>query len=613
MARVDIFKMVKSISNESISHPNVDNVAVDATKDIPKNATNDPKGLVTDELPNAEVSNTKTTEPGPENGGGDGTAQTVDVKNATTKMNVGDVNENLNRDQNGGRDIDTLPSKVSVTDGLSASDVRTSVEEHAEGEEGTEASDLDSIDSSGAEGVGAADDMVMDLDGEELEVTGMTDVSEQKLAECDSVAAKAEALSKATATVERYHGLMQKMHREGRYMSDELRQSISWALEDIDSSLFFTERAALESFNPKARVSLEANEVAIRGNGGGSSGPKPKEGTIDDGADPGEVGKGLGSKLKKMFEAGVKIFMRFVNMVSDLVASFSQDAGKIKNHLGDLRKRVNILEGDKEFTMKGAGRLMIGDEFVGDSKNAVAKVHSVAQELLMNWPNALGKILEDWKGKRGMFADIFGGAGEEAMGTIIGGIENNMDRAFRSFDNLQSGDKDKVPSGFLNVDRLHWSGPLPGNMALYAGIKNSKKGGVAGTMEDAADGVTLNFSLIPGGDPSGGDVKATTPAAGEAVAVIRELEKLCQFIIDVKSGNAALKKFVGEAKHSGFMDLFTGNAAGQQAGLIALTLAKTTSESQHRFIGYLINLVKGYIGFLEASIKAEGNDGTIEA
>jgi uncharacterized protein YukE len=610
MARVDIFKMVKSISQESISHPNVDNVAVDATKDIPKNAINEPKPLVTDELPNAEVSNTKTSEPGPENGGGDGTAQTVDVKNATTNMDVSDVNENLNRDQNGGRDIDTLPNKVSATDGLSASDVRTSVEEHAEGEEGgegTEASDLSSIDSSGAEGVGEADDMVMDLDGEELQVTGMTDVSESKLAECDSVAAKAEALSKATATVERYHGLMQRMHKEGRYMSDELRQSISWALEDIDANLFFTERAALESFNPKARVSLEASAVAV------GSGSKAKEGTIDDGADPGEVGKGLGSKLKKLFEAGVKIFMRFVNMVSDLVASFSQDAGKIKNHLGELRKRVNILEGDKEFTMKGAGRLMIGDEFVGDSKNAVAKVHSIAQELLMNWPNALGKILEEWKGKRGMFADIFGGAGEEAMSTIIGGIENNLDRAFRSFDSLQPGDKDKVPSGFLDVDRLHWSGPMPGNMALYAGIKTSKKSGAAGSMEDAADGVNLSFSLIPGGDPSAGDVKATTPTAGEAVAVIRELEKMCQFIVDVKSGNAALKKFVGEAQHSGFMDLFTGNAAGQQAGLIALTLAKTTSESQHRFIGYLINLVKGYIGFLEASIKAEGNDGTIEA
>lgn len=608
MARVNLFEMSRSISNESVSHPNVDNVALDAKKDIPSNATNDPKPLVTDELPNAEATNTKTTEPGPENGGGDGTAQTVDAKNAKTNMDVSDVNENLNRDQNGGRHIDTLPSQVSAKDGLSGSDVRTSVEEHADGQEGgegTESSELTSIDSSGAEGVGAADDMVMDLDGEELQITGMTDVTEQKLAECDSVAAKAESLSKATATVERYRGLMLKMSNEGRYMSDELRQSISWALEDIDSQLFFRERAALESFNPKSRVSLEANDVVVSSGG--------RSGAIDDGADPGEVGKGLGSKLKKMFEAGVKIFWRFVNMVSDLIASFAQDTGKIKEHLGDLRKRVNVLEGGTEFTMKGASRLVIGDEFVGDSKNAVAKVHSVAQELMMNWPNAMAKIIEDWKSKRGMF----GTRGGEAMGTVIGGLDSALDRAFRSFDQLNPGDKNKVPSGFLNVDRLHWSGPLPGNMALYAGVANAKsKDALANSIKDAQDAVTLNFSLIPGGDSHAGDVQASTPSAGEAVSVIRELEKLCQFVQDAKDGMRELKKFTDGTNHAALMDLFTGQGGGegQIAGVIVLGLAKTSTESQHRFVGYLMNLIKAYVGFLEASIKAEaGNGATLEA
>lgn len=609
MARVNLFAMTRSIANESISHPDVNNVTLDAKKDIPDNATNEPKTLDADELPNADATNTKTTEPGPENGGGDGTAHTVDAKEAKTNMDLTDVDKNLTRDQNGGRDIDVLPGKVNAKDNLSASDISTSVEDHSEegkeGGEGAESTDLKTVDASGAEQIEAADAMVMDLDGEELQVTGMTDAAESSLAECDSIAAKATALSKATATVERYHGLMMQMHKEGRYMSDELRQSISWALEDIDADMFFNERAALESFDPKSRVSLEAQDLATTR--GSSTG-----GTIDDGADPGEVGKGLGSKLKKIFEAGVKVFWRMVNAVHDLVVSFIQDTGKIKDHLVDLRKRVKVLEGDKEFTMKGASRLMIGDQFVGDSKNAIVQVSKVAQELLMNWPNALAKIIQDWQKGRG----IFGGNGGGALGAVIGGLDTALDRAFRSLDTLNPNDKGKVPSGFLDVDRLSWSGPMPGNMALYAGVKadKSKDAGVA-LMESAKEPVVISFSLMPGGDSHAGDTTATTPHAGEAVAVIRELEKLIQFIIDAKDGQRELKKFSEGANQDAMMDLFTGQGGieGQVAGIAVFGLAKSSTDAQHRFVGYMINMIKGYIGFLEASIKAEATGETIEA
>lgn len=604
MARVNIFSMVSSIAQESISTPNVDNVALDASKDIPKNATNDPKPLEADALPKADATNTKTTEPGPENGGGDGTAQTVDVKTATTSMDVSDVNENLNRDQNGGRDIDTLPNEVKAKDGLSNSDISTSVEEHSdegkEGGDGAEAGELKTIDASGAEEIEKADDMVMDLDGEELQVTGMTDVSEAKLAELDSVAAKAESLSKATATVEKYHGLMVRMHNEGRYMSDELRQSISWALEDIDSQMFVRERVALESFNPDARISLEATGMTAAGGG------------IDDGADPGEVSKGLGGKLKEMFKAGVKIFWRIVNMVSDLLTSLATDTSKIKDHLVDLRKRVNVLEGGKEFTMKNPQRLMIGDEFVGDSSQAIAKVHKVSQELLMNWPNALAKIIEDWKGSRG----IFGSNARGALGGLIGGLDTALDRAFRSFDSLNASDKSKVPSGFLDVDRLNWTGVLPGNMALYAGtITPKSKVAANAAMEQASNGINISFSQVPGGDSRSPDAAVTTLSAGEAVTVIRELEKLCQFINDAKDGMRELKKFTEGANQTAIMDMFMGSGGphSQISAVIVMNLAKTSTDAQHRFLGWLINLIKAYVGFLEASIKAEAAGDTIDA
>lgn len=602
MARVNIFEMVRNISQESVSHPSVDNVTVDVTKEIPKNAVNDPKPLDADELPNADASNTNTSEPGPENGGGDGTAEVVDVKNATTNMDVSDVNKNLTRDQNGGRDIDTLPDQVKVKDGLKPSDVSTSVEDHSDTQEGAaETSDLDSIDASGAETIEKADDMVMDLDGEELQVTGMTDASESALAEADSVAAKSEALSKATATVEKYHGLMQRMHKEGRYMSDELRQSISWALEDIDGQMFFQERAALESFDPQSRVSLEATGMSATGG---------KSGEIDDGADPGEVGKGLGSKLKKMFEAGLRIFWRLVNAVVELFNGLTGDVGKVKDHLKDLRTRVNTLEGGVDFTLKNPIRLLIGDEFVGDSKNAVTKVHKIAEELLMNWPNSLGKIIEEWKGSRG----IFGSGGATAYGKVVGGLDSALDRAFRNLNTLNPSDRDKVPSGFLDVERLQWSGPLPGNKALYTGVRRLGDSVEANIREANGDAVKLNFSAIPGESTHAGEVKISTLSAAEAVAVIRELEKLCQFIIDAKDGMRNLKKFTENTNQQAFMDVFTsGSAEGQIGAIMVMGLAKSSTESQHQFIGYLISMVKAYIGYIEASIKAEATGSTIDA
>lgn len=587
MARVDIFAMTKSIANESISHPDVKSVTVNAVKDIPKNATNDPKPLDADNLPKANDNGVKTTEPGPENGGGDGTAEFTEARTADTNMDVADVNKNLKNDQNGGRHIDTLPNQVKAKDGLSASDVRTSVEEHAEG---TEESGLKSIDAAGAEAIEKADDMVMDLDGEELQVVGMTDVTESKLAEIDSVVAKSESLSKATATVERYCGLLNRMKKEGRYMSDELRQSISWALEDIDGQMFYHERVALEAFNPKSTVSLEANGMATTP---GSS----NAGSIDDGADPGEVGKGLGSKFKKLFDAGIKIIMRLVNMVSDLVTSFVQDVGKIKQHLVDLRKRCNVLEGGTEFKMKGAGRLVQGDEFVGDSKNAVAHVHKVASELLMTWPTSLVTIIQKWE--KGDQRDV---------GTIIDELDTALERGFRSFERLNSTDRDKVPSGFLKSDSIQWSGPMPGNMALYYGVNKSNKGdAMSNAMEEAGKAANINFSLIPGANPSAGDIDASTPSSGEAVSVIRELEKLCQFVTDAREGMSKLKTFAQKAGHDGFMNAVTGRRGGegQITGIIVLGLVRTSTESQHRFIGYLINLIKGYIGFLEASLKTE--------
>lgn len=296
MTRVKLFEFTNAISNESVSHPDVNDVKVDVKNELPKQVQEDTEAVKVDEPIDAEATNTKTSEPGPKDGGGDGTADFQAAEKATTNMKTTDVAKNIDRDQNGGREVDTLPNKVSPKDNLSASDISTSVEAHDDkAESESEESDLESMDASGAEVVGAADEMIVDLDGEELEVVGLTDAADKGISEADAAFAKANTLQGAVASVERYIDLLNRLDVTGRALTPELRQSISWGLEAIDAELFMPERVALEAFDPSSRVSLEAEGRTV-------------EGVIDDGEDPGEVSKGLSAKLKKLIKAGIRMF-----------------------------------------------------------------------------------------------------------------------------------------------------------------------------------------------------------------------------------------------------------------------------------------------------------------
>lgn len=599
MARVNLFDFATSISNESVSHDNAESVALNAKNDLPKQVQEDADAVHVDKDVSAEASNTKTNEPGPKDGGGDGTADFQAAEKSKVDMDVTDVAKNITRDQNGGRHVDILPNQVKAKDGLSSSDVRTSVEEHSDEQKSeSEETELKSMDASGAEVVGAADDMIVDLESDDLETTGLTDAADKGISEADAAFAKVNELNKGVASVERYLGLLNRLDETGRAMSPELRQSISWALEAIDAELFFDERVALESFDPSARVSMEANSMVAQGQ-------RASEGTIDDGDDPGAVSKGLGAKLKQLIQAGIRMFWRAVNAVVDAYHGLTQNMPKIREHLSDMRGKVKILDGGTEFQMKGAQRLMVGDEFVGDSRQAIDRVAKTANELLLAWPNQLGKLIKDWdEGRAGMFGAFLGKSDAVNHAKLVDGVADLIDRAFRGMQSLNPSDREKVPSGFLNSKRVQWSGPLPGNRALYTGANPDVTSGA-----ELNNAIQINFSAIPGEDTAGSDVTVTTPSAGEAIAIIRELEKLTHFIDDAKKGMGEIKKMGEDAFGDGQSDIWMGmlenNSPKAEAGLMVMGIASATTQSQNQFFGYLTGMIKAYIGYLMASLKAE--------
>lgn len=599
MAKVNVFDLVNKLGQESISHPDVGSVTVapvDAAKPVKEDVVQEsPDGDV-----DAAVTDTKTTAPGPKDGGGDGTAQTVDAKNVKTHTSTKDLH--FDGDQNGGRDIDTLPNKVNPKDGLKASDVSHSVESHDEA--ASEESKLKTIEAGGAEAVGEADDLVMDIDAEaeKSEATGILSQSETDEKLMGKILNEIGELETAKASVEGYIGLLDSMEKRGVEMSNELRTSISIGLKTISQELFEKEIVTLEEF----RVSNEDGAMVVAGQRRDRDQGEfvDDDDTEFDGARD-KTKKGLSGKLKQIWEAIKRAYFRSVSALVDLYNSFMTDTTKLAQHLKGLRSRVGKLEGGKEISMKNSTRLMLGDEFVGNSAEAIKRVTSVGNELLLQWPTRLVKIIEEVKKGTGMFS-------RGNKGGALQAFEDAIDQSFRNLKELSKNDRDKVPSGFLGSDSISWSEPLPGNRALYVGIKRHK--GDVGQIKDITnfkDTVNINFSAVPAYETNSGEASVVTPDSAEALSVIKALEDLINQINGRKEGMVAIRKLAEEVKRSATGDLWMKGMTDDTIYNLILAdhVGSVTTSSEHAFVGYLISMIKAYIGFLEGSIATEGSEG----
>lgn len=590
MANVSIFDLVKTISKESISHPDVGAVKTTAGE-VAESVKDDVEQELPDEEVDAEVSNTKTMQPGPKDGGGTGKAENVDAGKVKTSVSVKDLK--IEADQNGGREIDVLPNKVNVKDGLSGSDVSHSVENHD-----NEESALKTIETGGAEAVGKADDLVMDIDAEAEDgtVAGILSQSETDEKVMGKILNEIGELENASAAVEGYINLMKRMEKNGCELSNELRESISIGLKTISQELFESEIITLEEY----RVSNEANDVALTDN--------QLDDTEFDGARD-KTSKGLSGKLKQIWEAIKRAYHRSLNSLIDLWQSFTTDTTKIKKHLEDLRSRVKVLEGGKEIRLANSTRLMIGEEFVGNSPEAIKRVTSVGKELLLDWPSSLAKILEAVDKNTGLFKT---GSFDE----VVTHFEKAIDGAFKGLKKLNPSDKGKVPSGFLDSESVSWSDVLPGNRSLYVGFK--RHGGADGLVKDIVnfkDTVNINFSAVPEYETSTGEAHVVSLDSSEALTVIKSLLDMVNMIQGRSEGMSALRKMANTLKSQTTMNYIMGDNGG--AGIYNLILAnnvgQATVSSEHAFVGYLISMIKAYIGFIEGSLRQEVDGDVIDA
>lgn len=583
MARANVFDLCRSISKESITD-DVDkatgsvsqasdlNVDLEAKDDLEPQLKGDEGEKPDADDVDASVTNTPTMEPGMTTGGGDGTAHVVDVKEVKASDSV--ANHVTAVDQTALGDVANAHQKVNANDGNVAT--TTSVEEHKD-------DSLETIETGEVESVPEADEMVMDIDEatEALTADGLTSATDAAGAIVDEISSDLGDIENAKASVERYLGVLSGMKDNGLELSNEMAEVMRIGLESISDEFFVGTVVSIE-------------EIA------------------DDGADASArdtTSSKLGATLKKLVEAAKNAMFRILNALVDYWQSMRQDTTKLKERLKQLRSKVGILDGGSTIKIGGLQRLSIAGNFVGDSPEAIKSVEKVVDTLVINWPSKMAEVLKKFEANNSY---LFG-MKEATYSQLLDAVNDLLASGFRDFKSVSPNQKDKVPSGLLNSTDVYMSAVLPGNRAVYVGVNT--KGEVQGHPTPGRD-VTINFSVIPGGESYSGNDQVKVMSGGEAVSVIRALEQLVSKIDAATEGRGRLKELADNVQRSGGQAMFRGMLNGDEntilAAYLAMHTATVTAKTNHLFTGYVLNLIKASIAVIEAMVKHEQGD-AIEA
>lgn len=404
---------------ESVTNADDKNVSTSVTP--LKDSKADLTGTI---VPNEEVSATdksvKTTAPGPADGGGNGKAETVDVKKVDARLPKADAANTAEVDAVNIKTADTVKAgEKDLTTGVSTENIETNEAEHIE--------------------PAVTDEMVMDVEHAATVLDGgdLTAATDRVLDEADVVAEDLAKIDTVAAALEKYSVLLTGMVKRGKLVDADTAGAIKIALEAFDHNEFARTVPSLEAFGRKSSqltVSIELLDNVKS---------KLKA-----------VGAGAKEALKKLFELMVQLWH-----------NFTTDIGKLKGRIDDLRTSEYV-DADTTVPLTSAGRLSIDGEFVGFDADAIRLVSRVADRLLGAWPVALSSVL---------FAKP-----NATMDELKDLAKKAVTESFTGFDLVNSGDVPSEVDGF-HVTR---SPVLPGDKALFVGMTTEVFGGnYVGRME----------------------------------------------------------------------------------------------------------------------------------
>lgn len=521
-------------SLESVAVAEDKNVSVDAPvqKDNKEDLTDAP---IPCEEVDASVSNTPTKELRDTTQSGQ--AQTQDVTKVTAKQTT---------DQANAEEVDSVSNKTPDQVKAGEKDLTTGL-----------VSNEDSIEANEAEHIAPkeADDAVMNVEQavETLEATGVTAGSDAALNRAERVGNDLENISKVEAALEEFQGMLRDMRKKGQKPTPQLARAIQVCLKSHDRSFFRPVIASLEDFaRPDASaavsISLEAS---------------------------------IGSKMGELAAAGKNALGRLFEMLMDAWNHMRRDTVKLIGDLDGVIKSIQSadLEAGKDVNVKGATRLMINGEFVGDSVEAVKNVEAVSRELLVEWPQALTKLINDVKGtQQQVSTGKDGERGGDNAGAIEESAQSALEATFHKFSQVDSGE---APSGLSNYSIVTRSPILPGNKALFIGIQD----GTNASENVSAGKAFMKFAFESTGDRDGATASVRVPSKERAIASLNAVKGIIANLIAKDTSLSNLKQLRGTLSKSA-----QGSDVAQGAVQAALT--------QHRmFMGYLTSLIKAYIAF----------------
>lgn len=533
-------------SMESVAIAEDKNVSVDAP--LQKDNKDD---LTASVVPNKEVSaddkNVKTIQPGPANGGGDGSLATQDV---------GKVKVHQSTDQANADEVDSVTNKTADAVKAGEKDLTTGV-----------VSSEDNIEANEAEHISPkeADDAVMNVEQAvaDLDATGITAGSDAALQRAEQVGNDLENIEKVEMALEQYQGLLRGLKAKGKTPSRELAQAITIALESHDRVFFRPVVASLEDFGRP-----DTHRVAALG-----------------------LEASIGGKLKELGAAAGNAVMRLLEMIMDAWNHFRRDTPKLVTELSEIASKLKTtdLDAGKSVPVKAAARLMINGNFIGDSVEVVRNVEKTSRELLVEWPQALIKLASSIEGNRKQVA-----VSNEDTSTpdgIEAAAQTALEATFSQFKQVDSND---APSSLSNYAIVTRSPILPGNKAMFIGIQD----GDNASINVAANKYFMKFAFESTGDRDGGsDGEVSMPSTERAIAAVNAVKDIVGNLIGKDTSMAQLK---GLAK-----TLQTD--AGTQAGDVVRG-AVSAALMQHRlFMGYLVSLVKAYIAFYQQILAGNGS------
>lgn len=367
----------------------------------------------------------------------------------------------------------------------------------------------------------------------------------------DSVDTDVESLGVLTKSLEGYQELLNAEIGAGRAVSPVLAQSIMIGLKSLREPFLLKGQPSVEDFNDPTGKFVVSNELAT----------------------------GLAEKAAVVGGALLEAAKRLWEQLVDMFAQISHNVPALDETNQALVKQLAGLKDGKggKVSVKGAGRLFIGDSFGGDVASNYATLGKFAAKFLVDYPKSISAMATTWM--QGEEKDIASLA--EAIGN--GFLPNQW--------GLLGVDKSKAPEMYAKYENVFASAALLGNGRIVAGKSSVTAENGLDSLSDiwkiefVKDTVQIDESATEVNLPSVANLRLITQALGELIKNVPQLAS-----VDRGSFRNARNSLDKAFKES--------NVGQAGSGLVR----SLTMPSGH-LVGHVVNTIKVGQAFVAHCIK----------